>query len=260
MRKIYYKKYLNIFLISIIFIFSVSYKSLSQSNDFDREIYINKVKTCEIYKVPYKFGVASFKDYELIKKIFYISGYIYAEVVYTSGKVRKYNYNDDFVLENIVVEYKDEWNYSHKETHMIEYDNNKNPIKELVYSKGGKLEYKFEYLYDDRNNIIDSKTIENDGSVSEHQKFNYQYDSLGRIVKKEVLKRDDSGKWIIDKYIYYTYTINGKIEETKTYLSMGNKFKRVIYYYDDNDLLAIKTYYDLDGEPEYDEVYLYEYK
>lgn len=253
----------RIFIISTVLLVLIL-KSLSIAQTLNSDRYIiahNKVVNCEIFKLPYKYGKASTKDYEKIKQIIYRNGYIIWEGFFTTGKSRKYDYDYNSKLERITVEYKDEWSYKHKEVHEYELDERGNPVKELVYSKDGRFDYKIEYSYDDNKNIIGSTVIEKDGSVSKEEKFTFKYDSLNYVIKKESYSYDDyTKKWNLNNYIDYMYYEGGYINETKTYTNNQEKFKRVKYYYEKNGLLIIKTFFNLEEEPEYDEIYLYEYE
>ncbi|MBX7044214.1 MAG: hypothetical protein K1X86_00125 [Ignavibacteria bacterium] len=220
------------------------------------------ITKCIIGKSYYKFGEPDTKKEE-VKSISYINGYKSLEF-FPSGKIRDYDYDGNTLIQ-VTVSYYDEWNNEHSEIHKFEYDQNNNPEKEQVYSSNGTLLYKTEYKYFVSGNIELSKVIEKDGEVSKIVSYGYTYYSTGRkIFTKSIYHFEDESAYRANSFnslekIVYLYNDDNLVKEEQHYFSedLKTKHKKVKIFYNSVGLTSKKVYYDLNGEPEYEDIYEY---
>ena len=256
-------KFKLVFLLLLILITLSNYNIHSQSiNENQDKISRAGITKCTISKSYYKFGEADTKKEE-IKSISYVNGYKSLEF-FPTGKIRDYEY-DGTTLTQITVSYYDEWNREHSETHKFEYDNNGNAIKELVYSNNGDLLYKIEYSYFNSGTIESSKIIEKDGQLSKIEAFGYTYYSGQRLIYiKSIYHFEDENSYKSNhsssiENIVYLYDNDKLVKEEQHYFSkdLSSKCTKIKISYNSDELVSKKIYYDLNGEPEYEETYEY---
>lgn len=99
--------------------------------------------------------------------------------------------------------------------------------KAIVYDENGILNYTVNYKYDNRNNVIREKYLDNKGNLNQEVIYNYDNEGNKTI---QVLK-DGTGKE--KEKILYSYDQNGNQISYKHYIN-GLLSKEATYEYDEN--------------------------
>ncbi|OFX70210.1 MAG: hypothetical protein A2X12_08165 [Bacteroidetes bacterium GWE2_29_8] len=124
------------------------------------------------------------------------------------------------------------------------YDENQNLLKEITFdSYGDKLDV-YEYEYDDKNRLVNSKLYIEE-QLSEEKK--YEYDANNNRVKK--IRIFESG---ISDYTIYNYNEKNLLIKKITYYDDGEIESTQDFVYDDNMNLINSFIYDEDNKVQYE--------
>lgn len=128
---------------------------------------------------------------------------------------------------------------------------NGNVSEAVYYKEDGVFEYKDQYIYDEKGNLIEVSCSYADGSL--RSKYMYTYDENGNRTEDSFFIGDGS---INSKHLY-SYDAQGNRVEELIYHSEGIlKYRSLCTYDDEGNLIEVVTY---DGEGELHSKALYSY-
>lgn len=126
--------------------------------------------------------------------------------------------------------------YSLIDTTIYKYDNKGLKIEENLYSK--KLIQKIKYLYDDNENMIESRTYESSGELKGLNKFRYDgkkciedkgFYKTGEFMNLTKYKYDNKGNEI-EKIFFFDENIEGKIKKNTQKFDENNNVIETSFY------------------------------
>lgn len=156
------------------------------------------------------------------------------------------------------------------------FDDNYNLSKVICYDADGTEEFRREYTYDSKGNMLTNRayeygieselqvyTYDSDGNRlnevytvdgEEHSRYEYTYDSTGKLITKMCY---DRGKE--DAMIKHTYDSNGNLIVQESFYYMETTYSRSEYTYDSKGNMLSKIIYENGGIGEDEETHRFVY-